>query len=244
MSSPSFAPTRRPRLQRLALLSATVAAAASFTPTVSQAAPLASTELATAVNTTCQPWNASTVYLAGDTATENGTTYKANWWTQGEDPATHNGPPGSGQPWTVTDSCGAPPPPPPPAPCDPWNAGVHYKKGALVTEGTKGYVANERNIDMDPATNHGGRNSGEPWSSTKKCAAPPPPPPGALVFGSYKDITINMDWNTDELYTAVTGTRQPVLSVMPAKQKSATWAFATGECGSESWAGGRQAPEA
>jgi len=35
----------------------------------------------------------------------------------------------------------------------------------------------------------------------------------------------------------VTGSRQPVLSVMPAKQKSMTWAFATGECGSESWAG-------
>jgi hypothetical protein len=46
-----------------------------------------------------------------------------------------------------------------------------------------------------------------------------------------------MDWNTDELETAVTGSRQPVLSVMPAKQNSVTWAFATGECGSESWGG-------
>jgi hypothetical protein len=105
-----------------------------------------------------------------------------------------------------------------------------------VTEAGKGYVADAKNTNMDPVTNHGGKHSGEPWSPSKKCAAPPPPPPG-MAFGSYKDITINMDWNTDELMTAVTGSRQPVLSVMPAKQPSATWAFATGECGSESWAG-------
>ena len=237
MSSLSHAPARRPRIERLALLSAAVAAAASFATPLTQAAPLAPTAREAAANPQCEPWNAATAYLAGDTVTENGKTYRANWWTQGEDPATHNGVAGSGQPWTETDTCGAPPPPPPPAPCDPWSASVTSKRGALVTEGSKGYIANEKSVDMDPATNHGSRHSGEPWSSTKKCAAPPPPPPGALVFGSYKDVTINMDWNTDELETAVTGTRQPVLSVMPAKQKSMTWAFATGECGSESWAG-------
>jgi chitinase len=46
-----------------------------------------------------------------------------------------------------------------------------------------------------------------------------------------------MNWNTSELSTKVTGPLTPVLSVMPAKQKSTTWAFATGECGSENWAG-------
>src|SRR5256886_14478798 len=35
------------------------------------------------------------------TVMENGVTYKANWWTQGTDPAHHNGGPGTGQPWTV-----------------------------------------------------------------------------------------------------------------------------------------------
>jgi len=30
------------------------------------------------------------------TATENGVTYKANWWTQGADPAHHNGGTGTG----------------------------------------------------------------------------------------------------------------------------------------------------
>jgi chitinase len=58
---------RRMRLERIALLSAAVAACT-----------LASTG---AHATTCQPWNASTAYVAGDTVTENGTTYKANWWT-------------------------------------------------------------------------------------------------------------------------------------------------------------------
>src|SRR5260221_657633 len=35
------------------------------------------------------------------TATENGVTYKANWWTQGADPAHNNGGTGTGQPWTI-----------------------------------------------------------------------------------------------------------------------------------------------
>jgi len=30
------------------------------------------------------------------TATENGVTYKANWWTQGADPAHNNGGTGTG----------------------------------------------------------------------------------------------------------------------------------------------------
>ena len=62
----------------------------------------------------CASWSAGTAYVKGDTVTRNGATYRANWWTQGNDPATSSGPEGSGQPWTVTNSCGAPPPPPPP----------------------------------------------------------------------------------------------------------------------------------
>jgi chitinase len=47
------------------------------------------------------PWSASIIYTAGMTATENGVTYKANWWTQGADPAHNNGVFGTGQPWTI-----------------------------------------------------------------------------------------------------------------------------------------------
>jgi chitinase len=57
------------------------------------------------------------------------------------------------------------------------------------------------------------------------------------LFSAYKDITINLDWNTNVLSTMVTGTRQSLTSVMPAKLGAISLAFATGECGSETWAG-------
>jgi hypothetical protein len=46
-----------------------------------------------------------------------------------------------------------------------------------------------------------------------------------------------MNWNTNVISTAVTGSLQPLLSVLPSGVKTVTWAFATGECGSETWAG-------
>ena len=94
---------RHARLDHLRLLSAAVAATAA--------------PLALAATPNCQPWSAAAVYVAGNTATEAGKTYKANWWTQGDDPATHNGGSGTGMPWTLTTGCGATPPPAPtPAP--------------------------------------------------------------------------------------------------------------------------------
>lgn len=61
--------------------------------------------------------------------------------------------------------------------------------------------------------------------------------PSNFIFSAYKDITINLNWNTNVISTAVTGSLQPVLSVLPAKLKTLTWSFATGECGSENWSG-------
>jgi len=56
----------------------------------------------------CAPaFSSSQVYTAGMTASENGINYVANWWTEGQDPATNNGPSGSGQPWTSQGSCAA-----------------------------------------------------------------------------------------------------------------------------------------
>jgi hypothetical protein len=52
-------------------------------------------------------WTSSQVYTAGNQSSENGITYQANWWTQGEEPATHNGGPGSGQSWTSIGACSA-----------------------------------------------------------------------------------------------------------------------------------------
>ncbi len=56
----------------------------------------------------CSPlWNASTAYTGGQKVTENGIVYTANWWTQGNDPASNSGPTGSGKPWTANGACSA-----------------------------------------------------------------------------------------------------------------------------------------
>ena len=100
-------PSLSARLEQLGLLSTAVAA-------------LAAAPQALAATPNCQPWSAAAVYVAGNTATEGGKTYKANWWTQGNDPATNNGGSGTGMPWTITTNCGTTPPPPPtPAPPPP-----------------------------------------------------------------------------------------------------------------------------
>jgi chitinase len=50
-------------------------------------------------------WSSTAVYTGGMTASAGGVNYKANWWTQGQNPATNSGPAGSGQPWTATGTC-------------------------------------------------------------------------------------------------------------------------------------------
>jgi chitinase len=50
-------------------------------------------------------WSSTQVYTGGMTASEGGENYVANWWTQGQNPATNSGPSGSGQPWTATGAC-------------------------------------------------------------------------------------------------------------------------------------------
>ena len=55
---------------------------------------------------TCQPaWSATQVYVGGNKASRNNVNYTANWWTQGNDPATNSGGPGTGQPWTSNGAC-------------------------------------------------------------------------------------------------------------------------------------------
>ena len=93
--------SRRARLDQLGLLSAAVAAMASAPQAFAAATP------------NCQPWSAAAIYVAGNTATEGGKTYRANWWTQGDDPAQRNGGTGTGMPWTLTASCSASPTPAP-----------------------------------------------------------------------------------------------------------------------------------
>jgi chitinase len=50
-------------------------------------------------------WSSTQVYTAGMTASESGENYVANYWTEGNNPATNNGGAGSGEPWTATGAC-------------------------------------------------------------------------------------------------------------------------------------------
>ena len=56
-----------------------------------------------------------------------------------------------------------------------------------------------------------------------------------FIFSPYKDVTVDANWNTGEQQTTITGTSEAVTAAMP--NKTLTWAFATGTCGSETWAG-------
>ena len=63
----------------------------------------------------CFPaWVSTQIYTAGNQASLNGINYTANFWTQNQSPATNNGGPGSGQPWTSNGSCVPPTPTPTP----------------------------------------------------------------------------------------------------------------------------------
>src|SRR5262245_30256048 len=132
-----------------------------------------------------------------------------------------------------------------------WNATQVYTAGNTASFNSVNYTANWWTQGQNPSTNNGGAGSGQPWTSNGSCGGttppptdppptdPPPtnPPPSGFKFSPYKDITISMNWNTNVISSAVTGTLQPVLNVMPSHLPGLVWGFATGECGTENWAG-------
>jgi chitinase len=155
---------------------------------------LASGSAAQASTACAAAWSSSTVYTAGEQASEDGINYTANWWTQGNDPATNNGGSGSGEPWTSDGSC---------------TGGSGSGSGG-----------------------GGGSGSGSGTGSVS-----------GLLFSPYKDVTINMNWNTYEMQSAVEGSDLPVVgsgslvSEYIPKLPAITLAFASGTCGSETWGG-------
>jgi chitinase len=89
------------RLLRLALVAgSTLGLTVGGSVVALSAAPVAQASTACAA-----AWNATTVYTGGQQASEAGANYTANWWTQGNDPASNNGGSGSGQPWTSNGAC-------------------------------------------------------------------------------------------------------------------------------------------
>ena len=90
---------------RRVLRAALIAGSALGLTTGSSVLVLASGPAAQAAVACAAAWSAGAVYTAGNQASENGINYTANWWTQGNDPATNNGGSGSGQPWTSNGAC-------------------------------------------------------------------------------------------------------------------------------------------
>ncbi|HEX4336885.1 MAG TPA: glycosyl hydrolase [Polyangiaceae bacterium] len=59
-----------------------------------------------------------------------------------------------------------------------------------------------------------------------------------LLFGPYKDTTVAMNWNTNVVSTNLSGTMTSLGDALTTNGVGAvTLAFATGECGSETWGG-------
>ena len=66
-------------------------------------------------NCSAAAWSSTQTYTGGMTASVNGVVYRANFWTLGDDPRTHNGAQGTGAPWTNVGNC-QPGPTPTPTP--------------------------------------------------------------------------------------------------------------------------------
>ena len=102
----------------------------------------------------CAPWDAGTVYLGGDTATFEEVTYKAKWWTQGQNPAQNST---RWAVWEVTDACEVtepdpnpnpePDPNPEPEPDPNPNTGDYVRVGYFVQWGI--YARDFTLADMD-----------------------------------------------------------------------------------------------
>jgi chitinase len=60
----------------------------------------------------------------------------------------------------------------------------------------------------------------------------------AFVLSPYKDTSINLNWNTNVISTSLSGSAVPLgIDVVQTGGRAVTLAFATGECGTENWAG-------
>jgi chitodextrinase len=133
-------------------------------------------------------WSASSAYTAGMTVTENGVTYKANWWTQGTDPAHHNGVVGSGQPWTAIAGAIS---------GDPaaWLADSVYTTGMTAIEDGVIYRANWWTQGNDPA--HYSSGPGQPWTLVGPVdpSHSVPTVPTGLVAAATSSSAAILSWN-------------------------------------------------
>lgn len=150
-----------------------------------------------AAQTCASPWNSTSVYTAGMTASLNGINYTANFWTQGQNPSTNNGGPGSGQPWTSNGACSGSGGGGGGGSCAPtWSSTSVYTAGMTASLNGTNYQANFWTQGQNPATNNGGPGSGAPWTIIGTCSActtVPSVPTGLQASGTTSNST-NLSW--------------------------------------------------
>lgn len=151
-----------------------------------------------AAQTTCNPvWVSTTVYTSGMKVSLNGINYTANFWTQGQNPATNNGGPGSGQPWTSNGPCSGSGEGGGGGSCAAtWVASNVYTAGMTASVSGVNYQANFWTQGQNPATNNGGPGSGAPWTNIGTCSActtVPSVPAGLQASGTTSNST-NLSW--------------------------------------------------
>ena len=164
-----------------------------------------------AAQTTCNtPWVSTTAYTGGMKVSHNGINYTANFWTQGQNPATNNGGAGSGQPWTSNGPCSGSGGGGGGGSCAAvWNATSVYTAGMTASVNGVNYQANFWTQGQNPATNNGGPGSGAPWTNIGTCSActtVPSVPTGLQASGTTSNST-NLSWtaSTAAVNCVVTG---------------------------------------
>jgi chitodextrinase len=151
-----------------------------------------------AAQTCAAPWSSASVYTAGMTASLNGINYTANFWTQGQSPATNNGGAGSGQPWTSNGPCNGSSGGGGGGSCAPtWNSTTAYTGGMTASLNGVNYQANFWTQGQNPATNNGGAGSGAPWTIIGTCSActTVPSVPTGLQASNTTSNSTNLSWN-------------------------------------------------
>ncbi|WP_448630975.1 carbohydrate-binding protein [Cellulomonas soli] len=135
----------------------------------------AAAAVTTAATCTGETWSADTVYTGGATVTFDGHTWRAGWWTQGEQPGTT----GEWGVWRDQGACVGTTPTDPSDPADPadpaactadaWSATATYTGGTLVSHAEHTWSAKWWTQGEEP-----GASGGSGCGSTR---APAPAPP-------------------------------------------------------------------
>ncbi len=150
---------------------------------------------------TCAPaWSSTATYVGGNQASVNGVNYTANFWNQNTNPATNNGPAGSGQPWTSNGSCSGTGGGGTGGSCAAaWVSTQVYTAGMQASVAGVNYQANYWTQGNNPSTNNGGAGSGAPWTAIGSCTTGTctvvPSTPGGLTSPSQTSSSVSLSWN-------------------------------------------------